>query len=193
MGKKILVILGHPDNESFCAALACAYAEGAKMSGAEVASVNISDLRFDPVLHKGYRVIQELEPDLVMMQEKIKASDHIVFVYPTWWGAMPALLKGLMERIILPGFAYRFHDNGMGWSKYLKGKSARLIVTMNSPVLVYKLFFGSVGDKLLKGAILGFCGVSPVKITHIDSVEKLSKEKLAEWISKIGNLGRTLK
>ena len=193
MRKKVLVVLGHPDSESFCAALARSYAEGAMASGAEVTSIDISGLKFDPVLHKGYRVIQELEPDLVMVQEKIKGADHIVFVYPTWWGAMPALLKGLLERMMLPGFAYRFHDSGMGWDKHLRGKSARIIVTMNSPVLAYKLFFGSVGDKLLKTAILSFCGISPVRFTHIGSVEKISKGRLAEWISKIGALGRALK
>ena len=87
MKPRILVILGHPDGASFCGALAEAYAKGAREAGAEVDLLRLGDLDFDPVLRKGYREVQLLEPDLLEAQERVTWAQHLVFVYPTWWGA----------------------------------------------------------------------------------------------------------
>ena len=92
--KKILIINGHPDEKSFCFALAESYKKGADTNGAECRLVHLTDLQFNPVLTYGYRVVSELEPDLQKMQQYILQADHLVFVYPTWWGTYPALLKG---------------------------------------------------------------------------------------------------
>ena len=110
MNKNILVILGHPDTDSFCGALCKAYIDSAKKHGSEVRQLHLGELKFDPVLWKGYNKIQELEPDLVNAQELIQWSNHIVFVYPNWWGAMPALMKGFFDRVFLPGFAFKYRE-----------------------------------------------------------------------------------
>ena len=86
----ILVILGHPDTNSYCAALADAYVRGARAAGAQVKLVKLAELDFDPVLHHGYNEIQELEPDLQEMQREISAARHVVWVYPMWWVGAPA-------------------------------------------------------------------------------------------------------
>ena len=160
MTKKVFLILGHPDKESYCGALAHSYIKGAEKAGIEIRTLYLGQAKFDPILHHGYSIIQELEPDLLKAQENIKWADHIVFIYPTWWGVMPALLKGFLERIMLPGFAYKFHENDQKWEKLLGNKSARLIVTMNAPGWVYNTLNRAVGHRLMKKNILGFCSFS---------------------------------
>jgi len=187
--KKILVILGHPRVKSYNGALADSYVKGAKKSGAQVKRINLRDLRFDPILWEGYAKIQELEEDLVQAQKDILWAEHLVFIFPTWWATIPALLKGFIDRIFLPGFAFKYRKDFPWWDKYLKGKSARIIVTMDAPYLYYKFFIGSPGIKMLKRGVLQFSGVKPVKITPIGQIRFLTGEKAKKWLKKIEVLG----
>jgi NAD(P)H dehydrogenase (quinone) len=189
MAKRILMILGHPYGESLCAALAQSYADGAKAAGAEVHFLKLGELAYDPILHQGYRVIQPLEPDLVAAQEQIVWAEHLVWVYPTWWGGMPALLKGFVERVFVPGFAFHYRENSPWWDKLLVGRSARLIVTMDAPGLYYRLVVGSPGDKQMVRAILHFCGVKPVRMTRFGMVKSSSPAKRDRWVEKVRRLG----
>jgi len=145
--KKILVILGHPDNTSFCHSLAQAYVSGAKESGLEVREIKLGELKFDPVLWNGYQKIQELEPDLVEAQKLIQWSNHLVFIYPNWWGAMPALMKGFFDRAFLPGFAFKYRENSSLWDKLLLGRTAHLMITMDTPAWYYRWIFRRPGKE----------------------------------------------
>jgi len=189
MKNKILVILGHPDTESFCGALAEAYVKGAKATGADVRILKLGDLDFDPVLWKGYNRIQELEPDLVKSQELIKWSDHIVFVYPNWWGAMPALMKGFFDRVFLHGFAFKYRDNSELWDKLLSGRTAHLIVTMDTPPWYYRWIYHRPGHNEMRRTILGFCGIKVMKITELAIVRNALPQKRDKWISMAERLG----
>jgi NAD(P)H dehydrogenase (quinone) len=191
--KKVLLILGHPNKESFGGSLANSYKTGALKAGAEVKELNLADLDFDAILHRGYREIQPLEPDLVRAQEFIKWAEHLVFVYPTWWATMPALLKGFLDRTLLPGFAFKYRENSPYWDKYLTGKSARLIITMDAPRWYNFLAYGNAGQKAMKRGTLGFCGVKPVKVTTIGSVKTLKTQQLKGWLEKAEKLGEELR
>lgn len=193
MRKKVLIIIGHPNKESYCGALAASYREGATESGAEIREVFLADLRFDPVLHSAYKSSQELEPDLVAAQESIKWADHIVWVYPIWWGTMPALLKGFLDRTFLPGFAFKYRENSRWWDKYLTGRSARMIVTMDAPPLYDSLMYFGGGRRTMKKAVLEFCGIKPVGVTAFGSVRASDEAKRAKWLASVRQLGRQLK
>lgn len=190
--KKILIINGHPDKESLCFHLAEAYKKGADAAGANCRLLNLIDLDFNPILNYGYRLISELEPDLIKAQKDILEAEHLVFVYPNWWGTYPALLKGFIDRVFLPGFAFKYRENSPFWDKLLKGKTARLIVTMDSPKWYYFFMTKSPGHNSMKKAILEFCGIKPVKITSFSPVKSSNEKQRKVWIEKVIKLGGDL-
>lgn len=192
MSKKILVILGQPQRNSYGGALAQAYIEGARAAGAEVREICLGDLRFDACPVSGAPNPAGLEPDLAQAQESIKWAEHLVFVYPIWWGTIPALLKGFVERVFLPGFAVNFRDNSPLWDKLLTGRSARLIVTLNTPSWIYRWYFGRPGHNTMKKTILQFCGVSPVRITEVGPIKNSTDAKRKQWLDQVRALGARL-
>jgi putative NADPH-quinone reductase len=187
---KIAVIMGHPDPQSYCAALARAYAESARAAGATVREINLSELAFDPVLWHGYREIQPLEPDLVAAQETIRWAEVLVFAYPTWWGAVPALLKGFIDRIFLPGFAFKYRENSKLWDRLLTGRSARLLVTMDTPGWYYRFVSRQPGHQMMRRTILGFSGVKPVRIARFGPVRGSTASTREKWLTRAHTLGR---
>lgn len=186
--KKIYILAGHPDTESMCNNLAYAYAHGAELSGNEVRVTKLSEMKFDPILHRGYRVIQELEPDLKKFQEDVKWCEHFVIIYPSWWSTMPALVKGLFDRSWIPGFAYKFLPSGLGWRRLLKGRTARVFVTSDSHPLVARFLFGDNTNEIQDG-ILWFAGFK-ASHTKIGPVKKISEEKKQQWYKKFESYGK---
>lgn len=184
MNKRILVILGHSSEDSFCGALAQSYAKGAEASGNEVRSISLGKLRFDPILHDGYAKIQELEPDLVVAQEVIAWAQHIVFVYPIWWGSIPALLKGFFDRIFLPGFAFKLRKGSLMVDGLLAGRSAHLLVTMDTPPWYFRWIYRMPGHNQMKRTILEFCGIKPVIVTNFGPVKDSKPKARERWLSQ---------
>jgi putative NADPH-quinone reductase len=188
--KKILVIDGHPDKASLGHALAEAYRSGASEGGAHVDVLRLADLDFDPILHAGYREIQQLEPDLVQAQHLIRAADHLVVVYPSWWVSTPALLKGFFDRTFLPGFAFKYHEKGPFWDKLLTGKTGRIIHTMDAPVWYWWWVYSKASVRAVKAGVLEFCGVSPVAVSVFGMVAGSTEKRRAQWLTQIRNAGR---
>jgi len=190
MKKKIVIIVGHPDKESYNFSLAAAYKAGAEQSGAEVREINIRDLDFNPNLEYGYRKRTDLEPDLLQSQETLKWADHIVWVYPVWWGSVPAIMKGFLDRVLLPGFAFKKRDDSLWWDKFFTGKTSRIISTMDQPNWYYKWIYKAPSHNAMKKLTMNFIGVKSVKITSIGPV-RMSKDAFrANWLKKIEELGR---
>jgi len=188
--KKILIINGHPDKESFNYALADAYALGARSTGAEVRQIQLTDLQFNPNLVFGYRKRTELEPDLLQAWEQIQWAEHIVWVYPVWWGSVPALLKGFIDRLFLPGFAFRKRENSLWWDKLLTCKSARLISTLDQPAWYYWLVYREPSNKAMKKLTMQFVGMSPVRTTTIGPIRLSTIAYRKKWLRKIEKLGQ---
>lgn len=185
--KKILVLLGNPDKDSFSGSIADEYVKVAEKSGYRVERINIGDLKFDPILHKGYKEIQELEPDLYLIQKKIVWADHIVIVYPNWWCTMPAVLKGMFDRMWLPGFAFNFDKKTKKLIKRLKGKTAHVIVVAGtySPFMTW-FKFGDYTNEIQYG-ILGFAGIK-TRVSTYGPTDRMSNEKRKRVLKKVAAL-----
>ena len=186
--KKIVILLGHPDRETLSGHFAMLYEQAAKGAGHEVKRFNLGDLQFDPVLHKGYKMIQEHEPDLKELQEAIRWCEHLLIVYPNWWCTMPALLKGLFDRMWLPGFSFNMRKNNkgapvLGWKKRLKGKTSRVVVLSGTHPFLLWLMFGDYTNEIKRG-ILWFAGFK-VKLSLFGPTDQAPEWKKNEWRRKI--------
>lgn len=191
--KKIALINGHPNNESFNFALAEAYKNGAENSGAEIKEIIIRNLDFNPNLEFGYQKRMELESDLIKAWEIIQWADHLVWVHPVWWGGLPAVTKGFIDRLFLPGLAFKYRENSVWWDKLLTGKTAHIITTLDQPSWYYRIFYGRPSINQLKKSTLEFCGIKPVKVTYIGIVKNAKEEQRKKWIGKVYSLGEKLK
>lgn len=187
---KILIINGHPNPESFNYALHKAYKNGVITTGKHtIEEINVSELEFNPNLSKGYSTGVTMETDLIKAQEKIKSADHIVWIYPLWWGMMPAIMKGFIDRVFVPGFAFKYHNNSSKWDKLLIGKTTEIICTLDYPVFVFKLFFGEGGVRVMRKMVLDFCGLKTTKTTYIGQVKPSTQEQRKNWLDKVQKLG----
>jgi putative NADPH-quinone reductase len=188
MTQRILVILGHPSASSFCSALADAYTHAAKTAGHEVRFLRLGDLNFDPTLHHGYTQVQPLEPDLFSAQSDILWASHLTFVFPIWWGGIPALMKGFIDRIFLPGFAFKYRAGKAFPDKLLHGRTAHLLVTLDTPPWYYRWFYRMPGVHQMRKTTLAFCGIKPTKTLLLGPVLNSTAAQRAKWLKQAGAL-----
>ncbi|GGE47128.1 NAD(P)H-dependent oxidoreductase [Actibacterium pelagium] len=186
----ILILQGHPDTSGphFCHAVAEAYAEGATEAGHQVREIRIAETPVTPLRSK-----EEFEsgdtPDYVDdAQSAIQWADHIVVVFPLWLGGMPAVVKAWFEQVFRYGFAMDVTDKG--WVRKLKGKSARLVVTMGMPAMFYRWYFGQHGTKVLQRSVMGFSGVKPIRQSLIGRVDPMSEARAKKIFAEMAELGR---
>jgi len=192
MSKRILIIDGHPDAqaERYVHALTKAYHDGARQGGHAVRSIIVSELEF-PLLRTSENFQTGSPPESIRQcQESLAWADHIVILFPLWLGSMPALLKGFLEQLLRPGFAFAAAE-GRGFpKKLLAGKSARIIVTMGMPALFYRWYFRAHSVKGLERSILAFCGFRPIRASLIGTVETLGQARRGTWLAKIQEYGQ---
>lgn len=190
--RRLLLIQGHPDPEPvhFGHALAQAYAAGARSAGHEVREVQVAQLDF-PLLRRAvdWKDAATTPPALRPVQADVLWAQHLLLFFPLWMGEMPALLKAFIEQLARPGFAFDDQQGGPLGQKALAGRSARVVVTMGMPALVYRHFYRAHSVKALERNILGFIGVAPVRETLIGNVESPSDVGRQKWLAKLRALG----
>ena len=190
---KVLLLDGHTDEGRYCSHLLDQY-RAALPAQCEITAVALRDLAFDPNLAHGYRQRTAWEPDLTRLAEALDACDHLAIVFPMWWGAEPATLKGLLDRLFLPGFTFAYHDKDTFWDRYMAGRSADVIITMDTPPLFLWLAYGNAIIHRWKKQILGFAGFKPVRTLPLGQVKFGGAEKhAAKWEGKVRKLAQTIR
>lgn len=188
----VLIINGHPRKDSFSQALVNAYAEGAVAAGVNITKLIVADLSFNPnVTHFSPRQ-QLFEDDIKLSQQNILWANHLVFIYPTWWGTMPALLKGFIDRVFTAGFAFEDIEGGTGYAPLLRGKSAQIITTMDTPKWVYRWIYRSPGHNAMRKATLQFCGFNMAPTVSFGPVKSSTEAEREQWLIKTTNEGLKL-
>lgn len=188
----VLIILGHPRTDSLCGALADAYGKGAHEAGTEVRRLDLATLDFDPDVHTASPNQQAFEADIRKARALILWAEHLVFVYPTWWGTLPALLKGFLDRVLTPDFAFITCEGGAGYQGLLGSRSAQLITTMDTPPLIHRLLYRQPGRNAMARATLGFCGIRPVRSLVCGSVKDSTLQQRQQWLEQASRQGRAL-
>lgn len=190
MSRRIAIVQGHPDpsGSHFCHALVDAYAAGAREADHEVRTIEVARLAFPWLCTKQEFEQAPVVPDIASAQETLRWCEHLVVVHPLWLGSMPAVLKAFLEQTLRPGFAHEIGPRG--WKRLLAGRSARVIVTMGMPALLYWTWFGAHGLKAFERSILGFCGFSPIRHSLIGTVEAQDQGARGRWLGRIEALGR---
>ncbi len=190
---RLTIIQGHPDptGTRFCHALANAYAEGAAAAGHEVTRIEVARLEFPILRTKEEFETGRLPQSLAEAQRAIISAQHLVVVFPLWHGTMPALLKAFIEQVMRPGVALEYREHGFP-KGLLAGRSARLVVTLGMPALIYRWYFRAHGVRGLERSVLKFAGMKPVRETLLGMVDAASDAKRRGWLDRMTGYGRRL-
>lgn len=186
----ITIVDGHPDPSEarLIHALADRYTHAARAAGSEVRRITISNLDV-PVLRAVSDFFHGEAPESLRdAQRDIAWADHVVFFYPLWHGTMPALLKAFIEQTFRPGFAMDYGGKNRFPKQLLKGKSARVIVTMGMPAFIYRSVFGAYGVRGFERSTLALCGIKPIDETLIGGAGGECGARSAKWFDWMNTL-----
>lgn len=198
MTRRILVVIGTPLPATLTHALAAAYTAEARAHGAEV---RVIDLAVDPVpdhprtrdqLHAPRtEADRPLDPEVARYLDDVRWADHLTIVHPQWWGTAPAALKAFIDRVFLSGATFRYRQGTRTWDRLLKGRTARVVMTMDSPRWWNRIVYRGAAEASLTRATLGYCGVTTVGVTRFTPVRFSDESVRQSWIDRMGTLGRT--
>ncbi len=192
--KNILIIVGHPNTKSLCSSFAQQYCEGANEAGHHVELLELGNMNFNPNFMGSYssEVKMQLEPDLIYAQQKIKWAHHIVIVHPVWWGSVPAILKGFFDKVLTPGFAFKYKENSDWWDKLLQGKTGEIIYTADTPIWVNRFIFLAPSVNVINKRVFAFCGIKTKRIKGFGPVRGSDVEQRKKWLTHAKYLGSTV-
>ena len=188
MTKKIFIWVANPKAGSLSSGLAEAYAKGAKTKGADVRIMQLSEMDFVAEF-EGYTGRKKLAPDLIKWQEAVTWCDHVMIVYPYWWGGMPTKAKAVLDMALVPGFGFKYHDSGLKWDKLLTGRTGDAIITSDTPVWLDTLLYRKPGRRVIRNQVLDFVGIKPKKIVQFGSVVAADARKIGSWLGKAEGMG----
>lgn len=188
---QVLVMVGQSDPHSLTRSLAGEYAHAAAADGAEVTCIDLTTLAFDPVLRGGYRGGQTLEPDLAHARDALLAAQHVAWFFPMWWSGPPAIVKAFVDRLFTPGFAFRYRGRFETPERLLRGRSARLVVSMDSSAPYYTWVTGRPLHKSFARGTLAFVGFTPVRTNTFYEARFMREPQRAKAAREITRAART--
>lgn len=193
---QIAVIVGNPFAGSLDHALAAAYTSAARDAGADVRVIDLADADFalSPARRDELRVtgpddIDRLGPQVAAMIGTVEWADHLVFVYPVWWGTFPAVLKGFIDRVFLSGTAFRYGAQGPRWERLLRGRTARLMTTMDAPSVFNRIKYRRASENAMRNPLLWYVGIKTIGSDTFDRVRFSTPERRAGWLATAARLG----
>lgn len=189
--KRILVLNGHPGQQSLSRHFADNYANKARAAGNDVRIHHLPDMDFDMDFGQGsYSNFKSLEPTLEAFLSDLEWANHFVLTTPMWWGGLPAKLKGLFDRALVPGRTFNTKVKKFGMpTPMLTGKTARVIITSDTPLLLERLMYKRSVMHQTSRQILGFVGIKPTRFTYFSGASDAKTDKVTAWTNTVDDLG----
>ncbi|MFC1859103.1 NAD(P)H-dependent oxidoreductase [Thermodesulfobacteriota bacterium] len=189
---KILIILAHPDKQSFNHAIAHTVVARVKKNGHTAIFHDLYEEKFDPILPP-QEIANEapLPKDIDVHCRQIVSADGIIVVHPNWWGQPPAILKGWIDRVIRPGVAYKFLEGDQGEGipvGLLKAQAVIVFNTANTPTEREQRVFGDPLQLLWKNCIFDLCGVPNFYREMFRVIVTSSYEKRLAWLRRVAEV-----
>lgn len=185
---RVTIIFNHPYEGSYCNAILETVSKGLRKANHEIDLIHLDNDQFNPVMTssdlKAFRDKSPVDPKVLEYKEKLEKADHLIFIFPIWWELMPAMTKGFIDKVIFPGVAYDYTNKENTRMKPLfdKIKGVTVITTMNTPKLLYRLFFGNAIKKALILGTFWKIGYKNRKWISFNNVKKVSQEKRIKWL-----------
>jgi len=195
---RVVIVFNHPYEGSYCNAILNSVQSGLGKAGHEIDIIHLDRDKFNPVMTSedllAFRNKKSIDAKAMEYVQRVKAADHLVFIFPIWWELMPALMKGFIDKVIFPGETYDYTSSGYGMVTLLnKLKGVTVITTMNTPSIMYKLLFGNAIKKAFIRGTLQKTGCKNVKWLSLNMVKSSPKEKKVKWLKQIENRFANLK
>lgn len=189
---RVLIVYNHPYSGSFCNAILNAVTNGLQKAHHEVDLIHLNRDNFNPVMTeadlKAFIAHKPIDPQVIQYNERLKAADHLIFIFPIWWDIMPAQTKGFIDRVLFPGVVYNHHPRGFGLIPLLKNlKSITLITTMNKPRWLYSLFIGNLIQKVMLKSVFKTMGYKNLSWISFTAVKAVGHQKRVMWLQKLEN------
>ncbi len=195
---RILVVIGTPLAGSLNHALAQSYVDAARTAGADVRVVDLARdaVPGHPSLRDEVRLPRTdadvpLSPDVAGYIADVDWADHLVFFFPQWWGSVPAALKSWIDRVFVRGFAYRYRPTGRLWDKLLTGRTARIVMTMDSPSAWNAWVYRDAPIRTVRNATLEYCGIKVRGVTRLSEVRHRADADRERWVRGMASFGAT--
>jgi len=187
---RILIVFNHPYEGSYCNAILNAVNKGLQKANHEIDIMHLDNDGFNPVMSKAdlKAFVQHttFDPQVIKYNERLKEADHLIFIFPIWWDIMPAMTKGFVDRVLIPGVVYDHHPRGFGLQPLLKNlKSVTIITTMNKPKIIYSLLIGNLIKKAMLKSVFKTMGYKNLDWINFASVKSVSQEKRVKWLTNL--------
>ena len=173
-----------PHRRSFSAAVAAATIRGLERAGHTVDLMDLVADGFDPVMRRedlmGWRLQEAVDPLALDYQRRLFLADHLVFVFPIWWEAMPAATKGFLDKVLTKGVTFSEDPTAKGnpFSNLLTRLTGVTVLTvMTTPHAAYRWWFGNPVIKIMFTGTFGKTGVKRLKWSNYDRVTQKTPEQ----------------
>lgn len=180
------VIYAHPNPNSFNGAILNQVIKALEDGKHSYDVIDLYKDRFDPVLlfdEKKRRSDMKRDPETAEYRRIVKNADHLIFIYPLWWGGMPAIMKGFIDRVFAAGEAYTYQ--GKLPKGLLKARMASVYYTADAPSWYLRFWRRDADWVTVKDVVLKFCGVRRVKRLLFAGVKDSSEEKRTQWLDRV--------